>query len=316
MARPFHRLIVPLACYCVVAFTCLRAQYPNAPQIAKDGTPVASDEYATLPLSSRTTSTYPPPINFSGQLGRVNFLRSEPAAAPGSATRLFVNDLNRNLYILDKGTRAFTIYINFEEVFGKFDNDPGYSGGLVTFAFDPDYPVNGKFYTVHTEDSAKPGSAVPTNAHLPGLNVPDYTPTPTVNPPAGSVAREAVLIEWTDTNGSNATFEGTARELLRIGFNDVVHPMGDVIFNPLAQPGDEDYRNLYIANGDGGSGEIPGSTHPTPQRLDALQGKILRITPDLNLHTDISTVSANGRYRIQTGGTAPNPFVSLTLTDL
>src|SRR5262249_4760471 len=150
----------------------------------------------------------------------------------------FVNDLNRNLYILDKTTKVFTAYINFEEVFPKFDNDPGYSGGLVTFAFDPDYPTNGKFYTVHTEDPAKPGSAVPTNANLPGLDVTGYTTTATVNPPAGSIAREAVLIEWTDTNISNNTFEGTARELLRIGFNDVVHPMGDLIFNPLAHPGD------------------------------------------------------------------------------
>src|SRR5207302_3292617 len=47
-----------------------------------------------------------------------------------------------------------------------------------------------------------------------------------------------------------------------------------------------------------------------------LQGKILRITPDLNLRTEISSLSANGRYRIPTGGSAPNPFVSLTLANL
>ncbi len=35
-----------------------------------------------------------------------------------------------------------------------------------------------------------------------------------------------------------------------------------------------------------------------PQRLDTLVGKILRIIPDLNQHTDSSTVSDNGRYRI------------------
>jgi hypothetical protein len=50
--------------------------------------------------------------------------------------------------------------------------------------------------------------------------------------------------------------------------------------------------------------------------LDTLHGKILRITPDLNLRTDISTIGPNGRYRIPTSGSAPNPFVTLTLTDL
>src|SRR4051812_33822971 len=292
------------------------AQYPAGPQVAKDGTAVSLEDFASLPLSSRTTSTYPPPINLAGQLGRVNFFRSEPASAPQSESRFFVNDLNRNLYLLDKTTRTFTTYINFEEVFTKFDNDPGYSGGLVTSAFDPEYAINGRFYTVHTEDAAKPGSAVPTNAHLPGLDVTGYTTTAAVNPPAGAVSRQAVLVEWTDTNINNSTFEGTARELLRIGFNDVVHPMGDLLFNPRAEAGDEDYRNLYIANGDGGSGEVPGSQHPTPQRLDALQGKILRITPDLNLRTDTSVVSPNGRYRIPSAGSDPNPFVGLTLTGL
>ncbi|MFL6514221.1 MAG: PQQ-dependent sugar dehydrogenase [Chthoniobacterales bacterium] len=307
--------IVVAVGYCTAAIT-VTGQYPAGPQVAKDGTAVSLEDFASLPLSSRTTSTYPPPINFAGQLGRVNFLRSEPSDAPLSGSRFFVNDLNRNLYLLDKNSRAFTTYINFEEVFAKFDNDPGYSGGLVTFVFDPDYASNGRFYTVHTEDPAKPGSAVPANTHLPGLDVTGYTTTAAVNPPAGAVSREAVLIEWTDANINNSTFEGTARELLRIGFNDVVHPMGDLLFNPRAQAGDGDYRNLYIANGDGGSGEVPGAEHPTPQRLDALQGKILRITPDPTLRTDTSVVSPNGRYRIPTGGSDPNPFVGLTLTGL
>lgn len=313
---PMAHCVIAIAYSCLVVPSTINAQYPNTAQISKDGTAVEIDDYATLPLSSRTTSTYPPAINFGGQLGRVNFFRSEPSSAPAATSRFFVNDLNRNLYILDKASRTFTAYINFEEVFPKFDNDPGYSGGLVTFAFDPEYASNGKFYTVHTEDPAKPGSNLPTNAHLPGFDPTGYATTAPVNPPAGSVAREAVLVEWTEANVSDTTFQGTARELLRVGFNDVVHPLGDLIFNPVAQSGDEDYRNLYIASGDGGAGETPGAQHPTPQRLDTLHGKILRITPDLNLRTDISTIGPNGCYRIPTGGSSPNPFVSLTLTNL
>src|SRR5437016_394308 len=91
--------------------------------------------------------------------------------------------------------------------------------------------------------------------------------------------------------------------------------MGDLLFNPLAYPGDSDYGNLYIANGDGGAGETSGVEHTIPQRLDVLPGKILRITPDTNAHP-ADALSTNGRYRIPTTGPDPNPFVSLTLTNL
>jgi len=295
-----------------------RAQYPSAPQIFKDGTAVVVEDYASLPLSSVTTGTYPPPINYASQLGRVNFLRSEPANAPLSGSRFFVNDMNRFLYILNKTDKTFAVYINFETLFPNFVNSEtvgDWSCGLLTFAFDPNYASSGKFYTVHIEDPSKNISAVPTNGTLPGFDVTGYTTTAPVNPPAGSVLRQAVLVEWTDTNIDNATFEGTARELLRIGFNGYLHPLGDLIFDPLAAPGSADYGNLYLAVGDGGSGETSGIEHPTPQRLDALQGKILRITPDITLRTN-DALSANGRYRIPTTGPAPNPFVSLNLSGL
>jgi len=292
-----------------------RAQYPSSFQIFKDGTAVGLQDYASLPLSSRTTGTYPPQINFGNQLGRVNFLRSEPTNAPLAAARLFVNDLNRYLYILDKTSRTFTVYINFETVFPKFFNASGFACGFVTFVFDPDYANNHKFYTVHTENPARSGSAAPTNGALAGLDVTGYSNTVAVNPPAGSVALESVLIEWTDTDLNNATFEGTARELLRVGFNSIIHPIGDLIFNPLAQSDHPDYRNLYIAVGDGESGETSGAEHPTPQRLDALQGKILRITPDLDLRP-ADALGPNGRYRIPATGPNPNPFVSVSLSGL
>src|SRR5439155_25719197 len=113
--------------------------------------------------------------------------------------------------------------------------------------------------------------------------------------------------EWTDTNPSNATFEGTARELLRVELNTRSHPMGDMIFNPTARRGDPDWRVLYLECGDGASGESRNvDIRPNPQRLDNLVGKILRIIPDLSEHTATSTVSENGRYRIPND----NPFVS------
>ncbi len=305
-----------------VALLCLaanvgfsQATYPSSPQITKDGTAIALQDYASVPISSLTVSNYPPATNYSGQLSRVNFMRQEPADAPLASNRFFVADNNRNLYILDRTTKVFTTYINFEVVFPRFINNPGYAGGLVTFAFDPDYANNHKFYTVHTENPAKAPSAMPTNTGLPGLDLTGYTTTATINPAGVTNARESVLIEWTDTNITNGTFEGTARELMRVGFYDIIHPMGDLIFNPLAQPGDPDYQNLYIAVGDGGAGEVPGITHPIPQRLDTIPGKVLRITPDINLRTN-DTLSANGRYRIPSTGFDPNPFVSLSLSNV
>jgi hypothetical protein len=93
---------------------------------------------------------------------------------------------------------------------------------------------------------------------------------------------QGVLIEWTDTNPSNNTFEGTAREIFRVWLNTRSHQLGEVIFNPTARRGDPDWRVLYVAVGDGGSGENKDPyLRMNPQRLDNILGKIVRIIPDL-----------------------------------
>ena len=78
--------------------------------------------------------------------------------------------------------------------------------------------------------------------NFPGLKVDGYTTTPPMVTPC-EIEREAILIEWTDTNVANDTFEGTARELMRLQLNTRIHPMGDLIFNPAARPGDPDWRD-------------------------------------------------------------------------
>jgi hypothetical protein len=242
-------------------------------------------------------------------LARVNTLREEV----GGAKRLFISDLNGPLYILDKDTKKFSLYLDFngnegkKGLFHKLTTARGYGNGLNGFYLDPDYTRNGKFYTVHMEDPALPGSNLPDNSSAPGLTVSGYTTTAAVKTP-GPLQTEGVLIEWTDSNPSNSTFEGTARELLRVQLNTTSHPMGDLIFNPAARPGDPDWRVLYVECGDGASGESKiVAIRSNPQRLDTLEGKILRIIPDLNQHVATSTVSENGRYRIPND----NPFVSV-----
>ena len=261
-------------------------------------------DYLEMPITGKLDGTG----QTDGMLARVNALREEP----GGGRRFFVNDLNGPVYILDKATKTLTTYLDFNGrdghsgLFHKFAYETGFANGLVTLQFDPDYRRNGKFYTVHLEDPALAGSNLPDNSHLPGLIVRGYEATAPIKTP-GEIQREGILIEWTDTQTSNTTFEGSARELMRIQLNTRIHPLGDLIFNPTARRGDAEWRVLYIGCGDGGSGESRTSIRLNPQRLDTLVGKILRIIPDPNEQVSVSVVSENGRYRIPNG----NPFVSM-----
>jgi hypothetical protein len=261
------------------------------------------EDYLPMPITGVGDSRR----NNEGLLARINFLREEP----GGASRFFVNDLNGPLYIVDKKTKKVVTYLDFNGsgkrsgLFEKLTTENGYANGFINFIFDPDYRRNGKFYSLHLEDTELPGSALPRAASFPGLKVAGYSPTPSI-PVPGPSNREAVIIEWTDSNIANTTFEGTAREILRARLNTFMHPMNDLIFNPTARRGDAEWRVLYIACGDSGTGEKQDATRSNPQRLDNIEGKILRIIPDPEEHKDSSTLSENGQYRIPTD----NPFVN------
>ena len=262
-------------------------------------------DYAPMPVTGELNGQ-----NTRGQLARVNFLRAEPGGR-----RFFVNDLNGPLYIVDKKTKTFTTYLDFNGVggrpglFPKFTFERNLAIGLTNVLFDPDYARNGVFYTIHMEDPALTADAAPKAGVVAGLDLSGYTTTPAIRTPTvdGRIDREAVLIEWKDRNTANATFEGTARELMRLQQPTPIHPMGEMTFNPVARPGDRDWRVMYIGSGDAGTGEQRDSRRLNPQRLDTLVGKILRIVPDLREHRGTSTVSENGRYRIP----KDNPFSAL-----
>ena len=259
-------------------------------------------DYAALPITADNTND-----NTRALLARVNYLRDEPGGR-----RFFVNDLNGPLYILDKQTKTFTTYLDFNGaggrpgLFPKFTFERNFATGLTNFIFDPDYTRNGVFYTLHMEDPAASAPAVPKAGVVAGLDLTGYTITPPIPTPTveGRIQREVVLIEWKDRSPSNSTFEGTARELLRVQHPLPQHPLGEMTFNPAARPGDADWRVMYLGAGDSGSGEQKDSRRLNPQRLDTLVGKILRIVPDLREHASTSTVSENGRYRVPND----NPF--------
>ena len=264
-------------------------------------------DYVQLPITADNTDT-----NTRAQLARVNFLRDEPGGR-----RFFVNDLNGPLYILDKQTKRFTTYLDFNGLggrpglFAKYTFQRNLATGLVNVLFDPDYSRNGVFYTIHMEDpTVEAPSAAPRAGVVAGLDLANYQTTAAIaapNLPGAVINRESVIIEWTDRNISNTTFEGTARELLRMELASPIHPLGEMTFNPTARRGDPDWRVMYVGVGDAGTGEQRDIRRLNPQRLDNLNGKILRIVPDLREHTGTSTVSENGRYRIPND----NPFVSI-----
>lgn len=283
-----------------VASAALIAAPPDTPTLTLE-----LRDFATLPITGKIDGEG----QVDGMLARVNSIREEP----GGTGRFFVTDMNGPIYILDKKTKALTTYLNFngtgerDGIFDRLYFDPGYSSGVSQFQFDPDYRRNGKFYTVHMEAMTSVGSQRPDTAKLPGLTVGPfgYEPTAAVSTP-GPIAFESILIEWTDTNLRNTTFEGTAREVLRVQLNHRIHPLGEVVFHPMARRGEPEWRVMYIGFGDSGSGELRTIARPNPQRLDTLVGKILRIIPDPAEHVATSTLSENGRYRIPND----NPFVS------
>ncbi len=262
-------------------------------------------DYAKLPITGELDGQ-----NTRGLLARVNFLRDEPGGR-----RFFVNDLNGPLYILDKQTKKFAVYLDFNGaggrpgLFPKFTFERNFATGLINFLFDPDYARSGVFYTMHMEDPAVVGSHAPKPGAVAGLDLAGYSTTPAILTPTvdGRIGREVVLIEWRDRDPANATFEGTARELMRLQQPLPQHPLGDMTFNPVARKGDPDWRLMYLGSGDSGSGDQSDSRRINPQRLDTLVGKILRIVPDLREHTATSTVSENGRYRVPND----NPFATL-----
>ena len=259
--------------------------------------------YLEMPITGRGAGSMP------FQIARLNFLIEEPGAA-----RLFISDQNGTLYIVDKSTQRPVPYINLNGsgeasgLFARFAVEFSFASGLLGFTFDPDYPRNGTFYTIHLENPALTVPATPKSGVVSGLDASKFTPTTAFVTPSGGrpLTREAVLVEWTDSNVRNATFEGTAREVMRVQLLNSIHPMNDLTFNPAARRGDPDWRVLYVSAGDGGTGERNDSTRLNPQRLDHFGGKIIRIVPDLREHVATSQVSENGQYRIPND----NPFVT------
>jgi len=237
--------------------------------IQTDGTPIEPIE----PIE--------PSMDQNGELmSRINYLYH----AKDGTDRLFVNDLNGKLYLIDADNEVST-YLDIADEFLELRTVDSLSAGLSTFAFHPDFESNGLLYTIHNEF---PGDAF------------DFDHPNTES--AENERTDSVVVEWTASDPSADTFSGTNREIFRMAQHSVNHGLQLLEFNRTADEGSSDYGILYLSIGDSeGAGDSRFSG--VSQMLNYPQGKLLRINPDLN--DDRGSLSANGQYRIPDD----NPFV-------
>ncbi|HYQ73161.1 MAG TPA: PQQ-dependent sugar dehydrogenase [Gammaproteobacteria bacterium] len=229
---------------------------PVPAPIIKSGIAVKLVDFVTVPPSAAS-----PP------LARISLLYH---ARDGSG-RLFVNDLRGKLYAIDQG--QISVYLDLAAQRPDFVDTPYLGTGFQSFAFHPDFAVNGRFYTVHTE-------------------TPGTVPADLVSPSTVTAAAHSVVTEWTAGDPAANAFVGTDREVVRIEQPTFLHGLQEIGFNPNATPGDPDYGMLYLGQGDGGE-----LFTTNPQGLDSPHGAILRIDP-------LGSNSGNGHYGIP----ADNPF--------
>jgi glucose/arabinose dehydrogenase len=233
--------------------------------VVDDGVETELEEIVQLPF----TSTQQPRT-------RINLLRE----APDGSGRLFVNDLRGPLYVIDAG--VVLTYLDMQSLRPAMNAGPGIGSGFGSFAFHPEFASNGLFYTVHTE--------------TPGIVTPNF-----VAAVSTTVEQHTIVTEWAATDPAANAFAGSARELIRIAALGHDHSLGEVTFNPGAQPGEDDYGLLYI-----GAGDLSSVHELEPfqvQRLDTLYGCILRIDP-------LGTPFLRDGLTFDYGIPASNPFAN------
>jgi len=192
-------------------------------------------------------------------------------AAPGDPDNLFIVDARGQTTSSTATIRILntsTGVLNPTPFLSIPNVSTGGEQGLLGLAFHPDYQTNGRFF---------------------------------VNFTTGAGAGSTIVQEYTRSTSSPLTADpSTARQILSITQPFTNHNGGWLGFSP--RPED---RNLYIATGDGGSGNDPNGSS---QRItNDLLGKMLRI----NVDGDAFPSDPNRNYSIPSS----NPFVNKTGDD-
>ncbi len=195
--------------------------------------------------------------------------------------RLAVSDLRGALYIVRDG--SFSVYLDLSAEFDALFHERGLGTGFGAFAFHPDFAENGLFYTTHNEPLQSAPAEFPSPEDQ--FNEVDRR----------GVGVQAVLTEWKAEEPGNAVFEGSRREVLRIGFPRHTHGVQEIAFNHNLLPDDPDYGNLYVCVGEGSTLAV-GLLEPA-RSVNSVYGSVLRIDP-------LGRDSDNGQYGI----VAANPW--------
>ncbi len=187
-----------------------------------------------------------------------------------------VLDLQGPLYRITSENKP-EVYLDLKKEFKNFINTPGLATGFGSFAFHPQFEQNGLFYTSHTEPA--------------GTKPADFAYADSI-----PVKLQWVLEEWKTNEFAGKEFKGISRELFRIDVVTQIHGMQEIMFNPYAKPGEEDFGLLYVGIGDGGA--VEQGYDFIPRGKTQAWGKVLRIDP-------MGRNSKNGQYGIP----GSNPFV-------
>ena len=156
-------------------------------------------------------------------------------APSGDRSRVFVAERGGTIRIVQNGTTVPTPFLDISQLV-----DTEGEGGLLSFAFAPDYLSSGRLYVAFSADDGNPAA------------------------PFGPLKVMEFLRSPTDHNLADPL---SAREVLAIAHEDTpFHYGGQIQFGPDAL--------LYISTGDGG---LDGTGNA--QNTDSLLGKLLRIDP-------------------------------------
>ena len=225
---------------------------PIPEKIQKGDLVVAATDFVRLPRTSDSSAQ-----GANEAYARIQYLMP---IGDGSG-RLVINDIRGLLYLTDETGRTPVVYMDIRDQDVGFDDSmfPNETG-LAGFAFHPQFsnegsPGYGKFYTAYSARSDS-GTA-------------DY-----LDDDAGS--HESVIREWTADDPAADAFSGPSREVFRIGQFAPNHNIGNLAFNPSAEPGSSDYGILYASLGDGGGGYDP---RDFGQSLAYPHAAIIRVDP-------------------------------------
>ena len=274
---PPHPQFKPADINALLAFLNTHTYVPVPVNIADLGPPITDPIPAKIPKAGLTLKleefATAPPTATREPITRIN---QTYVLKGGKADRFFILDMRGKLYeIKDK---KFNVVMDMAKEKPNLVHLSGQGSGWGSFAFHPDFYKNGLIYTNHSE---RPRSAPADFGYSDSIRV-DI---------------QWVISEWKIKDPTAAVFTGECRELMRINNPTTMHSVQQVIFNPLAKPGDTDYGLLYIGVGDGGAGET--NLHKLCNTNTQIRSSILRIDP-------AGRNSKNGKYGIP----PTNPYAS------